>query len=127
MIKYGKREFSELKENLSKDCWLQIEQFMGINEEIIKTFTNAETIVLFTNERIIFVRLPLNSQLSFDAKTWSFVHYRNILQYDILTTDKITYGKLELKLTDGNIYTFLIDDFANAIEISKIISKYSRI
>lgn len=122
MIGFGTREFSDLMLPLSDEYLEQVKPFWLEGEEIFKTFRNDESVVFFTNFRMLFVRIPMPGFALIKDKTWSAIHYQNIISYDVLTMDSIDYGKMELKFTDETVYGFVFSDFEDAIATSKRIA-----
>ncbi len=126
MISYGQKEFSDLMKSPSEEFMKQVHPFLLDDEVIFKTFTNDETVAFFTNQRILFVRIP-SEAYPLIFKDWTIAPYSKIIFLDILTTDTITYGKMELRFDDNNVINFYIDKFDDAIKLSKTISRFMNV
>lgn len=118
MICYGKCDFLPIEKKTDDNYMARVSQYMLDREVILKAFSNYESVVFFTDRRIIFTRMLKNYTNDF-----TFLRYSSILHYAIISEDKLTQGKLEISLPDGNTYSFLIDELDDAIEFSKKIEE----
>lgn len=102
----------------------QIWQIIVKGEKIIKTFTDIETDVLFTNKRIIFSYMPHDIIDPMSHKDWTFIPYKSISHYCVTGTSMITNGYLILTVPDIGSLSFYMHNFDEAVQLSKTISEY---
>ena len=127
MNDYYQKDFLSIKLKLGINCMSKVKQFFLEDEKIISCFTNDEDIAFFTDQRIIFIHNIPDDSLQSSNILWRFIPFKNISQYDVLTTDKNAFGRLELKLSEENICHFTFYRFSEAVEISKTIANHNRL
>ncbi len=120
---YPKIEYSLTTKPLDNLTMLQVENFLNENETIFKVFDGIDIVAIFTDKKIIFVRIPPNPMAQSIRYEVEVLPYASICHYSVLRLSDKQHGKLELKFLDEGL-TFYLPEYCDAIDLSKKIEQF---